>query len=178
MNNEILGDVFRRRGYALALLLTICLVTAACARSGGDMTPSNTMTEQQAAQQVQTNIHAAAAQLPPTAKLEQQLTNSVACGDPTDPVRSKLVTAGSTYQVHNVDPGQYAHLFDQLRNWWTTHGFRVLDDKHYSATDVFLSVENIKDGFQMALQSNDNGGLFLMGSSPCVWPTGKPEPTS
>lgn len=138
----------------------------------------NTMTEQQAAQQVQTNIHAAAAQLPATAQLEQQLTNSVACGDPTDPVRRDLVTAGSTYQIHNLDPAQYPHLFDQLRAWWTAHDFRILDDKHLSATSLFLSMENNKDGFQMALQSNDNGGLFLMGSSPCVWPTGRPRPTS
>lgn len=138
----------------------------------------NTMTEQQAAHQVQTNIHAAAAQLPATARLEQQLTNSVACGDPTDPVRTGLVTAGSTYQVHNLDPAQYPHVFDQLRNWWTAHDFRIVDDKHLGATSLFLSVENNKDGFQMAVQSNDNGGLFLMSSSPCVWPTGKPQPTS
>lgn len=178
MNREAFGKTFHRSSLTLALLLTIGLVTSACARSGDDTMTGNTMTEQQAAQQVQTNIHAAAAQLPAAARLEQQLTNSVACGDPTDPVRRDLVTAGSTYQVHNLDPAQYPHLFDQLRTWWTTHGFRILDDKHLSTTSLFLSVENNKDGFQMAMQSNDNGGLFLIGSSPCVWPTGKPEPTS
>jgi hypothetical protein len=178
MNNATFGKNSRRKSLALALLLAMVLVITACGRSGDGTMTGNTMTEQQAAQQVQANIHAAAAQLPATARLEQQLTNSVACGDPTDPVRRDLVTAGSAYQVHNLDPAQYPHLFDQLRTWWTAHDFRILDDKHLSTTSQFLSVENNKDGFQMAIQSNDNGGLFLMGSSPCVWPTGKPGPTS
>jgi hypothetical protein len=66
MNDTILGGVFRRRSLALELLWTIGLVTSACARSGEDTMTGNTMTEQQAAQQVQTNIHAAAGQLPVT----------------------------------------------------------------------------------------------------------------
>jgi hypothetical protein len=39
---------------------------------------------------------------------------------------------------------------------------------------MYLWVENTKDGFRMALQSNPSGGLFLTSSSPCVWPNGKP----
>lgn len=52
---------------------------------------ASTITQKQAEQQVQANIHAAAAELPATAKLEQQLTSS-------------------TYQVHNLDPEQYPNF--------------------------------------------------------------------
>jgi hypothetical protein len=37
----------------------------------------------------------------------------------------------------------------------------------------YLWVENNRDGFRLALQSNDVGGLYLTASSPCVWPNGK-----
>jgi hypothetical protein len=166
----------------LALLLAVGLVTLGCARSVDNpaaeaTTTGNAVTEQQATRQVQANIHAAAAQLPPTAQLEQQLTDSVPCGDPTDPVRGGLVTAGSTYQVHNVDPKQYPQVFDHLRTWWKAHDFRILDNKHLSTSAMFLSMESNDDGFEMVLQSNDVGGLYLIGSSPCVPPSVTPTPT-
>lgn len=136
----------------------------------------NTITEQQAVQRVQDNIRAAVTQLPPTARLEQQLTDSAPCDDPTDNGPKGRVTASTTYQVHELLPDQYPHFFDLLRDWWQRNNYRVLDDSRLSPTDMYLWVENNHDGFRMALQSNDNGGLFITASSPCVWPHGSPEP--
>lgn len=138
---------------------------------------ASTITQKQAEQQVQANIHAAAAELPATAKLEQQLTDTGPCDDPTDNGPQGRVTASSTYQVHNLDPEQYPNLFGHLRDWWIQQNFRVLDDSHQTSTVRYLWVENNQDGFRMAMQSNDGGGLFLTSSSPCVWPNGTP-PTS
>ncbi len=138
---------------------------------------SNTITEQQAAQRVQANVRAAVAQLPDTAHLEQQLTHSTPCDDPSDNGPKGRITASTTYQIHELPPDQYPQLFDLLRDWWQRHDYRVLDDSRLSSTDMYLWVENIKDGFRMALQSNDNGGLFIIASSPCVWPQGSPEPS-
>jgi hypothetical protein len=131
-----------------------------------------TITQKHTEQQVQANIHAAAAELPATAKLDQQLTNTGLCDDPTDNGSPGRVTASSTYQVHNLDPEQYPNLFGHLRDWWTQHTFRVLDDSHQTSTVRYLWVENNQDGFRMAMQSNDGVGLFLTPSSPCVWPNG------
>lgn len=105
-----------------------------------------TITQKQAEQQVQANIHAAAAELPATAKLDQQLTNTGLCDDPTDNGSPGRVTASSTYQVHNLDPEQYPNLFGHLRDWWAQHNFRVLDDSHQTSTVRYLWVENNQDG--------------------------------
>jgi hypothetical protein len=153
---------------AMVALFAIALLGTACDQSGDQTMTANTITQKQAEQQVQANIHTAAAQLPATAKLEQQLTDNGPQG---------RVTASSTYQVHGLEAAQYPSLFENMRNWWTQHSFRVLDDSHQTATIRYLWVENNNDGFRMAMQSNDAGGLFLISSSPCVWPNGTP-PTS
>jgi hypothetical protein len=154
-------------------LLIVMGVIAACGTSGGQPPVTDTITQQQAAQQVQDNIHTAAAQLPATAKLEQQLTNFTPCDDPTDNGPKGRVTAGSTYQIHELPAAQYPHYFDTLRTWWTQHDFHVLEDQNRGPQDMYLWVENTKDGFRMSLQSNPTGGLFMTSSSPCVWPNGK-----
>ncbi|MFD2468246.1 hypothetical protein [Amycolatopsis silviterrae] len=43
-------------------------------------------------------------------------------------------------------------------------------------SNEYLWVENNADGFRMALQANSAGGLFLISTSPCVWPNGTPIP--
>ena len=109
------------------------------------------ITRKHAEQQVQANIHAAAAELPATTKLDQQLTDTGPCDDPTDNGSQGRVTASSTYQVHNLDPEQYPNLFGHLRDWWAQHNFRVLDDSHQTSTVRYLWVENNQDGFRMAM---------------------------
>lgn len=138
---------------------------------------SNTITEQQAAQRVQDNVRAAVTHLPSTVRLEQQLTHFTPCDDPTDNGPKGRVIASTTYQIHELPPDQYPHFFDLLRSWWQRNNYRVLDDSRRSPTDMYLWVENNHDGFRMALQSNNNGGLFIIASSPCVWPHGNPEPS-
>lgn len=132
-----------------------------------------TITQQQAAERVQQNVHAAVAQLPAEARLEQQLTDISPCDDPTDNGPPGRVIAGTNYQIHGLRPAQYPRYFDMLRGWWQRNDFRVLDNSR-TGVSQYLWVENKRDGFRLALQSNDGGGLFLASSSPCVWPHGTP----
>lgn len=163
-------------GRIIALSLAVGFSGVACSGSG-DEASGKTTTEQQAAQRVQDNVHTAAAQLPQTAHLEQQLTHSVPCDDPTDNGPKGRVDASTTYQIHGLPLEQYPHLFDLLRDWWQRHDYRVLDDSRRSPTEMYLWVENNHDGFRMAFNSNDSGGLFITASSPCVWPNGSPPPS-
>jgi hypothetical protein len=110
-------------------------------------------------------IHAAVAQLP-AARLEQQLTRSMPCDDPTDNGPKGRVTASTTYHIHDLPPDQYPHFFDLLRDWWQRNNFRILDDSSHGATDTYLWVDNNRDGFRMALQSNDNGEYLLLRARP------------
>lgn len=52
--------------------------------------------------------------------------------------------------------------------------FQVLRDDPTPGRE-YLWVENATDGFRMAFQANDAGEMFLIASSPCIWPDGAPD---
>jgi hypothetical protein len=97
------------------------------------------------------------------------------CSDPTDAGPKNRVIASRTYQIHGLPASNVPSYFSALRAWWQNHNFRILDN---NPPNEFLWVENKSDGFQMTLKSNFKGELFLITSSPCVWPNGTPEPPS
>jgi hypothetical protein len=156
------------RPVRVAVVLGLGLLATAC---GGNVV-TMTITQQQAAHEVQQRIHTTAAQLPSAARLEQQLTHFTPCDDPTDGGPPGRVAASTTYQIHDLPPGHYQQVFDSLLEWWQHNGFHVLDNDRRGQAR-FLWVENDRDGFRLTLQSNNVGGLFLIASSPCVWPNGK-----
>jgi hypothetical protein len=88
------------------------------------------------------------------------------------------VTASTTYQIHDLPPDQtpISSTFSAIGG--SENNYRVIDDSRHGTTDMYLWVENNQDGFTMALQSNDNGELFIVANSPCGWPHGNPEPSS
>jgi hypothetical protein len=153
-------------GRCWLIALVLGLTATACGQAA-------TITQRQAAQEVQQRIHTAAAQLPSSARLEQQLTDFSSCDDPTDGGPAGRVTASTNYQIHDVPAARYPRYFELLRKWFERNGFRVLANDRQGVSQ-YLWVENNRDGFRLALQSNDVGGLYLTASSPCVWPNGTP----
>lgn len=135
-----------------------------------------TMTAQQASLRVADYAQRAFAALPPPAALVKWAgDNNNPCDDPTDNGPQGRVVPYAEYKITGLPPDQYNHYFDVLRQWWASHGFRVLADDR--PKDLYLWVENNGDGFRMALQANDVGPLYLTSTAPCVWPNGTPEPS-
>ena len=95
------------------------------------------------------------------------------CSDPTDGGSPERVIASRTYRIQGLPAAGIPSYFAALRTWWQNHDFRVLDDQ---PPNEFLWVENNADGFQMTLKANPSGQLFLITSSPCVWPGGAATP--
>jgi hypothetical protein len=69
---------------------------------------------------------------------------------------------------------RYSEYVDQLERWWRDHNFRILDDERPKRESIW--VEHAEDRFRMRVKTNDAGELYLISTSPCVWPNGTPEP--
>lgn len=133
-----------------------------------------TITLDEANRTVDSYIERVVAQLPAAAKLKERLRfDGSPCDDPDDHGPLGRKTASRNYQVLGLDSGKIPQYFDTLRAWWERNGFRILDN---NPRYEFLWVENNADGFRMTLKANENGAIFLIASSPCVWPNGTPEP--
>jgi hypothetical protein len=136
----------------------------------------NTMTEQQATQRVEDYARQAIAQLPPQAQVKKIEAASDGCDNPSDNGPKGRVVASNSYQILGLPPGEYNHYFDTLRDWWTKNNYHLLDDQR--PKDMFLWVENNNDAVRVTIEANDNGGLYIGATSPCVWPHGTPTPTT
>ncbi|MEU6644195.1 hypothetical protein ABZ863_16790 [Saccharomonospora sp. NPDC046836] len=133
-----------------------------------------TITIDEANRRVEEYVARAVKALPPEAELRLGYEErSGDCSDPTDHGPKNRVVANRDYNVLGLQPEKIPTYFDALRTWWLANNFRILND---TPPNEFLWVENNTDGFQMTLQANSKGELFLIAGSPCVWPNGTPEP--
>jgi hypothetical protein len=162
------------RQAALGVLLAVLagLVLTACGTyPGGAM--RNTITAHDAQRRVEDYIQQAITVLPPQRRLTNRFKKTYACDDPTDNGPKGRVIATTDYQINGLSPDQYDHHLDALKKWWIGHDFRVLQDAR--PKDLYVWVENNADGFRMAVQINDRGEMYLIATSPCVWPNGTPD---
>jgi hypothetical protein len=131
-----------------------------------------TITEQQAREKVEQYIRGALGALPGTARRTLFSRNRSECGDPTDHGPCGRYEISATYEITGLDPARYAERFTAIVHWWAAHEFTVLSDARPKGQYVF--VRNKVDGFDMSLEANDLGKLYLGATSPCVWPDGTP----
>ncbi|SDY16209.1 hypothetical protein SAMN05421504_104713 [Amycolatopsis xylanica] len=115
--------------------------------------------------------------LPPEAEYKLYASeNRGSCTDPSDNGAQGRVLASRSYEVNGLPSDKIPSYFDALRTWWLNHGFHVLDN---TPQNEFLWVENNADGFRMTFKASPGKkNLFLISTSPCVWPGGKPLPTA
>lgn len=111
--------------------------------------------------------------LPPQAKYDLYSSEERgSCSDPTDSGSKDRALASRSYEVSDLALDKIPSYFDALRTWWQNHNFRVLDN---TPPDEYLWVENNTDGFRMTFKASpDKAKLFLIATSPCVWPDGTP----
>lgn len=132
-----------------------------------------TITAREATAQVRDYLHRALGVLPATTRTTVTFDDTYTCDDPSDGGPVGRVIASLEYRLHDLPTDTYDNHFDHLHKWWENQGFAVLVDAR--PLGRYLWVENDHDGFRMALQANDRHELFLMCSSPCVWPNGTPD---
>ena len=120
-----------------------------------------------ATQHVDELVHQALGLLPP-ARVVKVASDPAPCDDPSDGGPVGRFTAVAEYQVFDLSVEDYPRYFQSLLDWWTANGFQVLKDARPRA--LYVWVEHPVDGFRMAAQANDAGGLYLTATSPCVWP--------
>jgi hypothetical protein len=131
-----------------------------------------TITERQARDLVEDHIRAAFEVLPAEAGRQLFSRNRSECADPTDDGPAGRYEISATYEVTGLDPAAFGEHFDAVVAWWSGHGFTVLADNR--PADQYVFARNETDGFDLSIQANDLGKLYLGATSPCVWPDGKP----
>ncbi|WP_037361683.1 hypothetical protein [Amycolatopsis orientalis] len=136
------------------------------------MTP--TITETEARDRVEDYVRGAFSALPAPAGRELFSRNRSECTDPTDHGPAGRFEISATYEVTGLEPDTFGAQFDAVVKWWQGHGFTVLTDRR--PADQYVFARNDRDGFDMSLQANELGKLYLGATSPCVWPKGTPEP--
>ena len=89
---------------------------------------------------------------------------------------SVRIIASRDYWLNDIPNDRQADYVNALVQWWTEHDFAILTDKR--PNDIYVWVENRRDGFRMAIQQTAVGPkrLSLGATSPCAWPNGTPEP--
>lgn len=151
-----------------------------------DMThPMRTMDERQATERVDQLIADAVAALPVRPRLTPLAANTTQCDDPTDLGPKGRIQVARSYWLDDLPADQdRAVYFDAAHDYWTTHGYRVLEDgrgrtvRDRDTGEVrpapMLWVERDEDAFRLNLYGNAGGELSLGANSPCIWPTGVP----
>lgn len=153
------------------LLAVLMLLVTSC---GKETNVRPTITVDEAERRVEEYFRQALAVLPERARPEAALIDTYDCDDPTDNGPAGRKIASVDYQIHDLPPAEYPRYIDDLERWWRDRNFTVLDDERPARQSVW--VENNEDGFRMRVTANDVGGLYIVASSPCVWPDGTPAP--
>jgi hypothetical protein len=163
-----------RRLPFLKIVTFLALVALTACGGGGGSDMKSTMTLDEAARRAHELFDQAAAQLPGAVVVSRGAETPSTCDDPTDhgPVGRKFISVEK--RIDGLDVAQYNHYFDVLRDYWLSHGYRLLDDSR--PRDMYMWVENVSDGFQTSVTTNDRGEFYMGTSSPCVWPNGTPNP--
>lgn len=131
-----------------------------------------TLTEQQARDRVEQYIQGAVSALPDTARRQFFNQNRSECTDPTDNGPLGRFEISATYEILGLDAARFPEHFNAVVQWWTSHDFTVLTD--FRPKDQYVFVRNNTDAFDMSIEANDLGKLYIGATSPCIWPNGTP----
>ncbi|MFB9833003.1 hypothetical protein [Actinoallomurus acaciae] len=130
------------------------------------------MNLEQATRRVEDNLRSALACLPARARAERVAGGPVPCDEPADDGPVEWFVASVDYRIRGVPPEEYGRCLDALLAWWTGNGFVVLTDARPQG--LYVWVRHAADGFQMAVQANERGELYLTSTSPGVRLGGEP----
>lgn len=121
---------------------------------------------------IEDHIKQALSVLPDDAGLDDFESGNIACEN--GPPGTRLIS--HEYEIVGLEADLKNEYIDTLRSWWSNNGFRILTDelKGNDGEHRFLWVENEQDKFRLTLIGNRLGRLYIISSSPCIWPDGDP----
>ena len=130
------------------------------------------MNQQQAVERVESHITAAVDQLRPRPGLQPVRRFAFACDDPTDHGPLGRVVVEHRYELPGIDAADGPSVLDTLAEFWTSNGYRILRDGRGEPLAEIAA--EAPDGFRVIISTDTQGKLAIIGSSPCVWPSGSP----
>lgn len=160
----------------LVCVVTLGLALSACGSTQDGNTEMNeSMTQGEAATKVQEHIDGVMSSLPDEAELEKRQGMIFAsCDDPTDGGPKDRVTVGERLWIRGLPSEENESNIELMHDYWANNGYQVIHDLR--PDELFVTVENETDAFNVSVQVSDEGSLSIGASSPCVWPEGTPKP--
>ena len=128
------------------------------------------LTVDQAKRQLLDYVHQIVSVLPPEAMLDRtglSPDNPRLCDESSGANITGPRYAITKYAIKGLDPVDYPSFFDLVVAYWRSHGWVIRTDYRREADDYFVNAVS-SDGYEVALQSNPVGGLYIMGNSPCA----------
>jgi hypothetical protein len=110
----------------------------------------------------------AAAHAPGPPKLDGPARTSVPCDDPADRAPKGSADLALDYKLTFDQPQDPVLVFDQLKAYWTSKGYKVMNEDPATLATRSLTVENPADGFRLTLSRGAPGNLSIAVSSPCL----------
>lgn len=149
--------------------------TACSTEPGQRATMEETITQDEAADKVKEHIDGVMSSLPDEAELEtRQGMNYASCDDPTDGGPKDRVTVSERLWIRGLPSEENESNIELMHDYWANNGYQVIHDLR--PDELFVTVENETDAFNVSVQVSDEGSLSIGASSPCVWPEGTPKP--
>ena len=162
---------------ALAATIALVLITSGCANKEATVQP--TATAEQASARVDAVVQETHQQLPSGAELKPHgAVGKVPCDDPTDRGPAGRIFIEKQYQVQYPAGWPADQALPRLAEYWQQKSYRIHNDSR-DEPDPRLVVET-PDGYRASIEvfnrSAGNTDIYLVGSSPCVWEFGTPNP--
>lgn len=105
------------------------------------------------------------------------LNNVIACDDPEDHAAPGSAELSNNYDLKFTGYHDPSAVFDQVKAYWSSKGYKVVNDDPATLATRTMTVENPADGFRLSLARGTVGNLSLSVSSPCLMPgSGSPIP--
>lgn len=133
-----------------------------------------TITLQEAAEESARYAQEISKALGPDVKLEMKNQSHGPCSNPSGVGYEKREKVDTVYWIHGIDPTAHNAKFDEVKSWLKSNGWTIGSDER--PDDMFINAGNEQSHFTMSLLANKKGQLSLSTGSPCVWPSGTPQP--
>lgn len=162
------GHLLRSRRGAALLTATITVALAALAGCGGGN--RLTLTHAQAVSHVERLVHETAATLQPspTLKLYPGLSGDTNCTNSAGG-QSNLVNVSRSYILDGFPASDNQMAGEKIRSFWEKRGYHITKSAGVGTGTPSISATT-NDSFLLALESNSQGTLMLVASSPCAQP--------
>ncbi|ACZ88956.1 hypothetical protein [Streptosporangium roseum] len=158
------------------MIIAFAALVVGC--TGGEAVNRPAMTQAQALVRIEQLIKETVDAITPKPRLDlyRPSLNINGCFDPTDGGSEDRVVISRSYYLRDIAREQIAEVARQVKQHWEQQGHYI---EGASKSGLNISGHSQPDDFLLSLSlTGDNDVLGLGVTSPCIWPSGTPEPSS